>query len=96
MVIGIQKLRDRGGYNVLNANIDKYEQHQCNQLAGRSPIQRGSAGRISPLLLFTPLVLFAYLGFLLLCEIIFDVEGLPDLLWGFAFDHVGHRLAGDI
>lgn len=37
-----------------------------------------------------------YLGFLLLCEIIFDVESLPDLLWGFAFDHVGHRLAGDI
>ncbi len=38
----------------------------------------------------------SYLGFLLLCEIIFDVESLPDLLWGFAFDHVGHRLAGDI
>lgn len=37
-----------------------------------------------------------YLGFFLLCEIIFDVECLPDLLWGFAFDHVGHRLAGDI
>lgn len=38
----------------------------------------------------------AYLGFLLLCEIIFDVKSLPDLLWGFAFDHVGHRLAGDV
>lgn len=37
-----------------------------------------------------------YLGFLLLCEIIFDVERLPDLLWGFALDHVGHSLAGDI
>lgn len=38
----------------------------------------------------------SYLGFFFLCEIIFNVEGLPDLLWGFAFDHVGHRLAGDI
>lgn len=37
-----------------------------------------------------------YLGFLLLCEVIFDVERLPDLFGGFAFDHVGHRLAGDV
>lgn len=38
----------------------------------------------------------ADLGFLLLCEIIFDVERLPDLFRGFAFDHVGHSLAGYI
>lgn len=37
-----------------------------------------------------------YLGFFFLCEIIFDVERLPDLLRGFAFDHIGHSLAGDI
>lgn len=37
-----------------------------------------------------------YLGLLLLCEVIFDVERLPDLFGGFAFDHVGHRLAGDV
>lgn len=38
----------------------------------------------------------SYLGLFLLCEVIFYVECLPDLLGGFAFDHVGHRLAGDI
>lgn len=38
----------------------------------------------------------SYLGFLLLCEVIFDVEGLPDLLGGLSFDHVGHRLTGDV
>lgn len=49
--------------NTLNVNIDKYEQRQCNQLAGTVPIQCGSVGRIPlpHLLLFTPLVLFAYL-----------------------------------
>lgn len=36
------------------------------------------------------------LGFLLLCKVIFDVEGLPDLLGGLSFDHVGHRLTGDV
>lgn len=36
------------------------------------------------------------LGLLLLCEVIFDVEGLPDLLGGLPFDHVGHRLTGDV
>lgn len=34
--------------NILNVNIDKYEQHQCNQLAGTIPFQCGSVGRISP------------------------------------------------
>lgn len=132
--MGLQKLREgkRSGYealNILNVNIDKYEQRQCNQLAGTFPIQCGSVGRIFP---FTSLhttgslcvpvdeektevtacteVLFVcfslslhsfdghigYLGFLFLCEIILNVEGLPDLLRGFAFDHVGHCLTGDI
>lgn len=109
--------------NILNVNIDKYEQRQCNQLAGTIPIQCGSVGRI-----FAPITSLhttgslcvpadethrdyprlnffflgdktaagRYLGLLLLREIVFDVEGLPDLLGGFAFDHVGHRLAGDI
>lgn len=36
------------------------------------------------------------LGLLLLCEVIFDVEGLPDFLGGLSFDHVGHRLTGDV
>lgn len=49
----IQKLREGkgGGYvalNTLNVNIDKYEQCQCNQLAGTIPIQYGSVGRIFP------------------------------------------------
>lgn len=34
--------------NILNVNIDKYEQRQCNQFAGTIPIQCGSVGRISP------------------------------------------------
>lgn len=34
------------------------------------------------------------MSFFLLCEIILDVKGLPDLLWGLAFDHVSNRLAG--
>lgn len=34
--------------NILNVNIDKYEQRQCNQLAGTIPIQCGSVGRIFP------------------------------------------------
>lgn len=40
-----------GGYDALhivNVNIDKYEQRQCNQLAGTIPIQCGSVGRIFP------------------------------------------------
>lgn len=130
--------------NILNVNIDKYEQRQCNQLAGTFPFQCGSVGRISPFTslhttgslcvpaddrrerldwvsetrerfymrwaslrsdVFIPNDFIktwlrwwanSYLGFLLLCEIIFDVESLPDLLGGFAFDHVGHCLAGDI
>lgn len=116
--------------NILNVNIDKYEQRQCNQLAGTIPIQCGSVGRKLPLY-FSSHHWFSlrtcgtrgihlnylehrdsfltgkwldgwmdgwnnYLGFFLLCEIIFDVESLPDLLRGFAFNHVGHRLAGDI
>lgn len=40
--------------------------------------------------------LLFYLGFLFLCEIIFDIESLSDLLWGFAFDHVSNRLASNI
>lgn len=142
--MGLQKLREgkRSGYealNILNVNIDKYEQRQCNQLAGTFPIQCGSVGRIFPftslhttgslcvpvneekqkLLLVQKFCFFCmffknkqkkktktslhsfdghigYLGFLFLCEIIFNVEGLPDLLRGFAFDHVGHCLTGDI
>lgn len=51
--MGLQKLREgkRSGYealNILNVNIDKYEQRQCNQLAGTFPIQCGSVGRIFP------------------------------------------------
>lgn len=51
--MGIQKLREGmgSGYvalNILNVNIDKYEQRQCNQLAGTFPIQCGSVGRIYP------------------------------------------------
>lgn len=36
------------------------------------------------------------LRLLLLREVIFNVERLPDLFRGFAFDHVGHSLAGDV
>lgn len=34
--------------NTLNVNIDKYEQRQCNQLAGTIPFQCGSVGRVFP------------------------------------------------
>lgn len=36
---------DYEALNTLNVNIDKYEQRQCNQLAGTVPIQCGSVGR---------------------------------------------------
>jgi hypothetical protein len=47
-------------------------------------------------LLKGPLVLPADLLFLLRGEVILDVEGLADLLWGFALDHVSNSLAGQV
>lgn len=35
--------------NILNVNIDKYEQRQCNQLTGTIPLQCGSVGRSFPI-----------------------------------------------
>ena len=46
--------------------------------------------------LFSPLVLATNLIFLLRCEVILDVEGLADLLGGFALDHVRDSLAADV
>lgn len=43
-----------------------------------------------------PLVLAADLVLLLRCEVILDVEGFADLLWGLALDHIGNGLAADI
>ena len=37
-----------------------------------------------------------YLLLLGLGEVVLYVEGFSDFLWSFAFDHVGHSLAGDI
>ena len=39
-----------------------------------------------------------FTNLLLFCrgEIIFDVESLPNLLWGFSFDHICYSLAGYI
>lgn len=47
--------------NILNVNINKYEQRQCNQLAGTILFSVLVLAGSSPSLLFTPLVLFAYL-----------------------------------
>jgi hypothetical protein len=46
--------------------------------------------------LFSPLILPANLVFFLGCEIIGDVEGLADLFWRLALDHVGHGLATNV
>lgn len=48
------------------------------------------------LLLKSPLILPSDFFFLLRCEIILDIEGLPNLLWSFPLYHVGHRLASQI
>ena len=45
---------------------------------------------LSPLVLTTDLILF--LG----REVVLDVEGLADLFWGLALDHVGDGLAADV
>lgn len=46
--------------------------------------------------LFSPLVLATDLIFLLRSEVVPDIEGLADLLGGFAFDHVGDGLASNV
>lgn len=46
--------------------------------------------------LLGPLVLTANLLFLLRCEVVLNVESLPDLLWRLAFDHVGDSLAPNV
>lgn len=46
--------------------------------------------------LLSPLVLTTDLILLLRREVVLDVEGLPDLLGGFALDHVGNSLASNI
>lgn len=43
-----------------------------------------------------PLVLAADLVLLLWCEIVLNVEGLADLLWRLALDHVCDGLAADV
>lgn len=45
---------------------------------------------LSPFIFPTNLVLLFW------CEVVLDVEGLADLLWGLALDHVGNGLAADI
>ena len=47
-------------------------------------------------LLLGPFVLAANHVFLLGSEVILDVEGLADLLWRLALDHVGNGLAPNI
>ena len=48
------------------------------------------------ILLFSPLILATNLVLLLGCEIFGYVEGLADLLWRLAFDHVGNGLATNV
>ena len=48
------------------------------------------------MLLKSPLVLPADLGLLLGCEVILDVESLPDLLGSLSLDHVGNSLASKV
>jgi len=47
-------------------------------------------------LLLSPLILTADLILLFRREVVLDVEGLTDLLWGFALDHVGNSLAPNV
>ena len=56
----------------------------------------GDASASLQLLLLAPLVLLPDLLLLARGEVVLDVERLPDLLWRLPFDHVGHRLAGDV
>ena len=48
------------------------------------------------LTVLSPLVLAADLILLLWCEVVLDVEGLADLLWRLALDHVRDCLAANI
>lgn len=56
----------------------------------------GTRQREAYLAVLSPLVLAADLVLLLRREVILDVEGLADLLWRLALDHVGDGLAADI
>ena len=47
-------------------------------------------------LLFSPFVLPTNLILLFGRKVILDVEGLTDLFWGLALDHVGDSLAADV
>ena len=47
-------------------------------------------------LLLSPLILTADLVLLFRREVVLDVEGLTDLLGGFALDHVGNSLAPNV
>jgi hypothetical protein len=51
---------------------------------------------LSSLTILSPLVLAANLLLLLRSEVIGDIEGLADLLWGLSLNHVGDGLAANI
>ena len=48
------------------------------------------------LFLLAPLILLPDLLLLAWSEVVLDVEGLPDLFWCLALDHVCHGLAGHV
>lgn len=56
------------------------------------PIHQSS----SSLTILSPLILAADLLLLFRSEVVGDVKGLSDFLWGLALDHVGDSLAADI
>lgn len=61
-----------------------------------SPVQYPPNIEGASLTVLGPLVLTADLLLLLGGEVIGDVEGLADLLWGLPLDHVGDGLASNI
>jgi hypothetical protein len=68
----------------------------CSRKKYAGATDHASQTRSARLAILGPLVLAADLILLLWGEVILDVEGLSDLLWGFALDHVGHGLAADV
>lgn len=77
------------------SNINNYKQSSATSYLERS-LQCYSVNRHKTSLFFTPLVLFAYLGFFLFSEVILDIECFANLFRSFSLDHICNSLACDI
>jgi len=77
----------------------KWQEKKSRRSIGHYLLEKRRKARVhkgKTLTLLAPLVLLTNLLLLLRCEVVLDVEGLPDLFWGLALDHVGHGLAGEV